>query len=66
MWRVQKYSDFAQQAERKNPVVTFAKDSMDVAFEIAVSRLSVKALGNHKAGGKPTTKDAMTSRVSVI
>jgi hypothetical protein len=26
MWRVQKYSDFAQQAERKNPVVTFAKD----------------------------------------
>jgi len=60
VWHNQKYRTFAEQVERKNSGVTFTKDLMDLAFQTAVSRLSMTTLGGHG-----DAKAGMISRVSV-
>lgn len=56
----QTYSEFAYKAEKKNPNFAFCKETMDEAFQLAVSRIA-SVLGRFKA--RPAQFERMLARV---
>lgn len=60
-YHMQTYRDFAEQAEKKNLHTAFTKDLMDMAFQMADSRLS-----RHMRGGGVIARQTLMKRVSVM